>query len=156
MHSCEVGIQNSPSPDNTTVSDCTTGKDLTKAQMNTSGKSRIVIFICCNTYISSFGGPALFFFNSAILRGFDCVWLTVETRALFQTVACTIWPRFVAKENPEEDPTYAASPPRLRKPTISAMFPLVNLLSSSDDVGDTAACRSIGLGATWEGVGAFV
>jgi hypothetical protein len=85
--------------------------------------------------ISSFGGPALFLFKSARLIDFGCVWLTVDASALFHTVACTICPRLVARENPDEDPTYAASPPRLKKPTISAI--LLFLRSSSDEVGDT-------------------
>jgi hypothetical protein len=55
--------------------------------------------------ISSFGGPALFLFNSAMLIAFGCVWLTVEIKALFHTVAFAICPRCVARENPDEDPT---------------------------------------------------
>lgn len=55
-------------------------------------------------------------------HSFHCVWLTIEIRALFHTVALAICPRYVASENPDEDPTYAGSPPRLRNPTISAML----------------------------------
>jgi hypothetical protein len=94
----------------------------------------------------SLGGSALFARKTSIVMGFPrrsphgC-WLVTELlrvcsfsggdgNALFHTVACTISPKFTAKDNPEADPMYAGASkfPTVRNSTTSPRALLLLLL----------------------------
>ena len=60
-------------------------------------------YACILWLVVTIGGSV--WLGAHIAPAFGWVWLTVDIKALFHTVAFAICPKCVAKENPDEDPT---------------------------------------------------